>query len=329
MNKYRTENEIESSSKHFGICSCRWKGVVCLAGILICLVIGSFCILTYGAATAEIGGSESEHMDTSGNPTSDVEDELTGTTEGCAEQEDGACPIQSMFDQCRKVFCRYQTYPIENHVKEKEAYQNYSNTKLSWWFRRDMNHGPSGCDDTIDISEYDAYYLDQTALKKEDVPACFFVTQTYIRDNVAIAKRMKEEGHQVGNHTIYHICMPDKSYEEIVQEVNGCAEYMKEATGYAMDPYLRPPCGEYSARTLAITQDLGFKTIFWSMAYMDFDVNNQPGVDFVIDHFNKYHHSGAIILMHNVSSSNAGALEKVIANLKAEGYRFASLNELQ
>ena len=123
--------------------------------------------------------------------------------------------------------------------------------------------------------------------------------------------------------------MPDKYYEEIVQEVNGCADYMKEATGYAMDPYLRPPCGEYSARTLAITQDLGFKTIFWSMAYMDFDVNNQPGVDFVIDHFNKYHHSGAIILMHNVSSSNAGALEKVIANLKAEGYRFASLNELQ
>ena len=265
-------------------------------------------------------------------------------------------PIHSMFDQCRKVFCRYQTYPIENHLKEKEAYQSLDNTKLSWWFRRDMNHGPSGCDDTIDISEYDAYYLDQNAskknekivyltfdcgyengyteqmldiLKKEDVPACFFVTQTYIRDNVAIAKRMKEEGHQVGNHTIYHICMPDKSYEEIVQEVNGCADYMKEATGYAMDPYLRPPCGEYSARTLAITQDLGFKTIFWSMAYMDFDVNNQPGVDFVIDHFNKYHHSGAIILMHNVSSSNAGALEKVIANLKAEGYRFASLNELQ
>ena len=56
--------------------------------------------------------------------------------------------------------------------------------------------------------------------------------------------------------------MPDKSYEEIVQEVNGCADYMKEATGYAMDPYLRPPCGEYSARTLAITQDLGFKTNF-------------------------------------------------------------------
>lgn len=352
MGNYNVGNETKNGSR----CVCKWKGVVCLAGILISLVVGSFCVVTYGASAGEADGSESEQVDTSGNPTSDVEDGLTGTTGGYAEQEDGDLPIHSMFDQCRKVFCRYQTYPIENHLKEKEAYQSLDNTKLSWWFRRDMNHGPSGCDDTIDISEYDAYYLDQNAskknekvvyltfdcgyengyteqmldiLKKEDVPACFFVTPTYIRDNVAIAKRMKEEGHQVGNHTIYHICMPDKSYEEIVQEVNGCADYMKEATGYAMDPYLRPPCGEYSARTLAITQDLGFKTIFWSMAYMDFDVNNQPGVDFVIDHFNKYHHSGAIILMHNVSSSNAGALEKVIANLKAEGYRFASLNELQ
>ena len=273
MGNYNVGNETKNGSR----CVCKWKGVVCLAGILISLVVGSFCVVTYGASAGEADGSESEQVDTSGNPTSDVEDGLTGTTGGYAEQKDGDLPIQNMFDKCRKVFCRYQTYPIENHLKEKEAYQSLDNTKLSWWFRRDMNHGPSGCDDTIDISEYDAYYLDQNAskknekvvyltfdcgyengyteqmldiLKKEDVPACFFVTQTYIRDNVAIAKRMKEEGHQVGNHTIYHICMPDKSYEEIVQEVNGCADYMKEATGYAMDPYLRPPCGEYSARTL-------------------------------------------------------------------------------
>ena len=242
MGNYNVGNETKNGSR----CVCKWKGVVCLAGILISLVVGSFCVVTYGASAGEADGSESEQVDTSGNPTSDVEDGLTGTTGGYAEQEDGDLPIHSMFDQCRKVFCRYQTYPIENHLKEKEAYQSLDNTKLSWWFRRDMNHGPSGCDDTIDISEYDAYYLDQNAskknekvvyltfdcgyengyteqmldiLKKEDVPACFFVTQTYIRDNVAIAKRMKEEGHQVGNHTIYHICMPDKSYEEIVQEV--------------------------------------------------------------------------------------------------------------
>lgn len=264
----------------------------------------------------------------------------------------GSSALADWFRFCK----RYQQLPIESQVRDKDTYYEFDNTKLAWWFKRDMNHGPSGCDDTIDISEYNAYYLDQDAiargekviyltfdcgfengyteqmldvLKKENVPACFFVTQTYIRDNVAIVKRMKEEGHQVGNHTIYHICMPEKSYEENLQEICGCAEYMKEATGYEMDPYLRPPSGEYSARTLAWTRDLGYKTIFWSMAYMDFDVNNQPGVDFVVNHFEKYHHSGAIILMHNVSSSNQGALEKVIVNLKAEGYRFASLNELE
>ena len=141
MGNYNVGNETKNGSR----CVCKWKGVVCLAGILISLVVGSFCVVTYGASAGEADGSESEQVDTSGNPTSDVEDGLTGTTGGYAEQEDGDLPIHSMFDQCRKVFCRYQTYPIENHLKEKEAYQSLDNTKLSWWFRRDMNHGPSGC----------------------------------------------------------------------------------------------------------------------------------------------------------------------------------------
>ncbi|MGN0436668.1 MAG: polysaccharide deacetylase family protein [Wujia sp.] len=265
--------------------------------------------------------------------------------------------------QC--VDARYLTFEIENHVRDKDTYYSYSNEKLEWWFKRDTEHGPSGCDDTIDISDYGAYYLDKNAisngegsaavdeeskvlyltfdcgyengytnqildvLKQQEVPACFFVTQTFIRDNPELVIRMKEEGHQVGNHTITHPSLPSKSYEEIIEEITGCADYMKEKTGYSMDPYLRPPRGEYSERTLAITSDLGYKTIFWSMAYLDYDVNNQPGANYVIEHFNKYHHSGAIILMHNVSSSNAAALETVISNMKEQGYRFASLNELK
>ena len=100
MKNYDVGNETGNDSRCVGVLRCRWKGVVCLAGILISLVVGSFGVVTYGASTAEIDGSESK-------------------------------PIQSMFDKCRKVFCRYQTYPIENHLKEKEAYQNYNNTKLS------------------------------------------------------------------------------------------------------------------------------------------------------------------------------------------------------
>ena len=251
---------------------------------------------------------------------------------------------------------RYKTYETENKIKDKSSYYEYKNDKLAWWFKRDSEHGPSGCDNTIDIALYGGYYLDTTkgadsekvlyltfdcgyengytgklldVLKKQDVPACFFVTKTYVRDNQDLVKRMKSEGHQVGNHTITHPSMPKKSYEEIIQEITGCAEYMEEVTGYKMDPYLRPPMGEYSERTLAITRDLGYKTIFWSMAYLDYDVNKQPGANYVIDHFNKYHHNGAIILMHNVSSSNASALETVIKNMKEQGYRFTSLNELE
>ena len=90
----------------------------------------------------------------------------------------------------------------------------------------------------------------------------------------------------------------------------------------------RPPSGEYSERTLAITRDLGYETVFWSMAYLDYDVNKQPGADYVIDYFKKYYHNGAIPLMHNVSSSNAEALDTVLTNLENEGFTFGNLNNL-
>ena len=191
-------------------------------------------------------------------------------------------------------------------------YESISNELNAWWFKRNNEHKPSGCQDELDISRYDA----------------FFVTQTYIRDNIDIVKRMKEEGHMVCNHTITHPSMPDKNMEELTREITGCANYMYEVTGYHMDMYLRPPKGEYSERTLQLTKDLGYKTVFWSMAYLDYDVNNQPGVDYVVSHFEKYYHPGAIPLIHNVSSANAGALDNILSNLDKEGYRFGLLDEL-
>lgn len=310
----------------------KWLWVILVAVVIVLLVKGGI-LSGIGKKLAFISYNNELHTNTDGG-----EDESASSTDA---------KMQSDVDD------RYLTLPIEENVREKEAYYDYPNDMLAWWFKRDDKHGPSGCDDTLDISEYGAYYLDKNTedkviyltfdcgyengytehildvLKNQDVPACFFVTKTYIRDNPELTKRMKEEGHQVGNHTITHPSMPSKSYEEIIQEITGCADYMKEVTGYDMDPYLRPPRGEYSARTLMLTHDLGYKTIFWSMAYLDYDVNNQPGADFVIEHFKKYHHNGAIILMHNVSASNSEALDEVITNLKAEGYRFASLNELE
>lgn len=232
-------------------------------------------------------------------------------------------------------------------------YDQISNKKYAWWFKRNDTHDKSGASQEVDLAKYNACYVDNKTdekvmyltfdcgyengftgqildtLKKHDAKAIFFVTKTFIRDNVDLTKRMKEEGHLVGNHTCSHPSMPSKSSEEIVKEITDCASYMKEATGFDMDPFFRPPMGEYSERTLKITQDLGYKTIFWSMAYLDYDIKNQPGKEYVVNHFKKYYHNGAVPLIHNVSQSNAQALDDVLTFLGQEGYKFPSVAEMK
>ncbi len=165
-------------------------------------------------------------------------------------------------------------------------------------------------------------------LKKHKAIATFFVTKPFIKDEPELVKRMKQEGHIVGNHTVHHPSMPEKSARENKIELIECAEYMKEATGYEMDKVMRPPRGEYSERTMRITKNMGYKTIFWSMAYVDYDVKNQPGADYVRQYYRDNHHNGAIPLIHNVSSSNAEALDDVLTFLEGEGYEFGSTLEL-
>lgn len=221
-----------------------------------------------------------------------------------------------------------------------------------WWLKRNEDHQQPEVSDKIDLSKYDAYYTEPKCkekklyltfdcgyengftpkildvLKKQKVVAAFFVTKPFIREEAKLVKRMKKEGHVVGNHTVHHKSMPTLSDRDNKQEIIDCAQYCKEATGYEMDPFIRPPMGEYNERTLALTKKMGYRTIFWSMAYVDFDVNRQPGKEYVIEHFQKYIHNGAIPLMHNVSRSNAEALDMVITNLKKKGYHFESLKKL-
>lgn len=221
-----------------------------------------------------------------------------------------------------------------------------------WWLKRNENHQTPEVSDYIDLSKYDAYYVNPKCkkkkifltfdcgyengftpkildvLKKQKIVAAFFVTKPFIREGRELVRRMKKEGHIVGNHTVHHKSMPTLSDRDNKQEIIDCAEYCKEATGYEMDHFIRPPMGEYNEKTLKLTKSMGYKTIFWSMAYVDFDVNKQPGKQYVVEHFKKYTHNGAIPLMHNVSQSNAEALDEVITNLKKEGYQFESLKNL-
>lgn len=302
--------------------------IYCAIGVII-VSVAVLCFIMQGKHRDNSGVNQN------GKVGSETEEKEASDTEDSKSLEDPA------------------TLSHENRViVENTDYAAIDNTLYSWWFKRNDNHEKSGCQDDFDITEFDAFYTvpvnekiiyitfdcgyenGYTAdildtLKKEEVTAAFFVTQTFIRDNIELTKRMKEEGHLVCNHTVRHPCMPEKSVEEQKQELLDCENYMKEATGYEMDLFFRPPKGEYSKRTLQIVKDLGYSTIFWSMAYLDYDVNNQPTSSHVVEHFGKYYHPGAIPLLHNVSQANHDALEQVIINLKKEGYSFGSLYDLQ
>ena len=250
------------------------------------------------------------------------------------------------------IFC-ISVINVNSQTVETSSTGVVSDKKIEWGIKRGDNHEQPdlGSENRRIIDQYEGISIGNSekpyiyltfdcgyengftpkildVLKKKKVPAAFFVTKPFIRENPDLVKRMKKEGHVVGNHTVHHKSMPGLSDRNNKQEISDCAEYCREATGYDMDLFIRPPMGEYSEQTLALTKKMGYKTIFWSMAYVDFKVDDQPGKQYVIDHFDQYAHNGAIPLMHNVSESNAEALGTVIDHLKKEGYEFLSLKKL-
>jgi len=249
---------------------------------------------------------------------------------------------------------------IEEEVKEEPKEQPkeeitselLSNEKKGWSFKRNSEHRPIIAYTDFDVREYGGYYLGNTGekviyltfdngyengytptildtLKENDVKAIFFVTKSYIKYEPELVKRMKDEGHLVGNHSVTHPSFPEISDEQVAEEILDTESYMEEMTGYKMDTFFRPPMGEYSERTLKLTNDLGYKSIFWSLTYKDWDVKNQLGKQYAYDHVINNIHPGAIPLLHAVSSSNTEALDDIIKEIKKEGYSFGSLYDLK
>ena len=140
---------------------------------------------------------------------------------------------------------------------------------------------------------------------------------------------MKEEGHVVGNHSQTHPDFTTQTDEQVIAEVSQVAAKFKEVVGTEMDPFFRFPSGRYSEKDLYIVRKLGFRSIFWSMAYKDWDTKDQPGKDYAYQHVMANYHPGAVILLHAVSSSNTEALADIITSLDEAGYRFGSLYELE
>lgn len=158
-------------------------------------------------------------------------------------------------------------------------------------------------------------------LKEKNVKAVFFVTYDFASANPELIKRMIDEGHIVGNHTYRHYTMDEVDDETAREEVTYLHNYMKDKFGYTMS-YFRFPKGEFSQRSLAIVQELGYKSVFWSFAYADWDVNNPANEDEAFQNICESTHNGEIMLLHAVSKTNANILGRVIDDIKQQGYKF-------
>lgn len=165
-------------------------------------------------------------------------------------------------------------------------------------------------------------------LKEKQVPAIFFVTGHYVKDQPELLKRMVAEGHLIGNHSWGHPDMTRISDQRIKEELEKVKEAVAQVTPQKELPFVRPPRGIFSERMLAVSKQLGYTNVFWSVAYKDWDTKAQRGSNYAYHNVMAQLHPGAVILLHSVSKDNAEALAKIIDDARKEGYQFKGLDHL-
>ena len=165
-------------------------------------------------------------------------------------------------------------------------------------------------------------------LKKHKTPAAFFLVGNYIEKNADLVRRMVDEGHIVGNHTMHHPDMSRIGKADFEKELSSLASLFKEVTGKELPKYYRPPQGIYSRENLQMAKDLGYKTVFWSLAYADWNNNDQPTAEYAFNKLLNRTHNGAVILLHSTSKTNAEILDELLTRWENEGYTFKSIDTL-
>ena len=202
------------------------------------------------------------------------------------------------------------------------------------------------------LSQYDGYYMGDSSeknlyltfdagyengytagildvLKKHDVKAAFFLVGNYLKTSPELVKRMVSEGHTVGNHTYSHPDMSAISTEDAFrEELSKLEDEYKSVTGKEMLKYYRPPQGKYSEANLKMAKDLGYRTIFWSLAYVDWYESDQPTKEEAFNKLIPRVHPGAIVLLHSTSKTNAEILDELLTKWEKMGYKFKSITEL-
>ncbi len=204
----------------------------------------------------------------------------------------------------QKHFSKFNSFTLDTTTKEKVLYLTFDCGY--------ENNGLTG--KMLDI------------LKEKKVPAAFFCTLHHIKDQPELISRMIKEGHIVGNHSANHPSFPDISRTKMVEEIEECENYLRENFGYAAK-FFRFPAGEYSDSALDAVNSIGYVSVFWSVAYSDWDTSNSKGRDYAIKTVMDRIHPGAVILLHSVSQDNADALGEIIDRARKEGYEFRSLDQ--
>lgn len=248
----------------------------------------------------------------------------------------------------------------EGNDKPKYSYGKYTISKsdastenIGFWFGRNKDFKRPEAPLTIeDFKKYNAYYLGEDekviyltfdeglnntqaeknldTLKKHNIKGTFFVTKGFIEANTDIVKRMVNEGHVVGNHTYNHPNMAqtaEENPEQFIKELAITEDTFKNLVGTEMDKVLRFPEGTFSECAMDYANKMGYKCIFWSFAYKDWNAEWNDK-DYALDWMKTYSHNGAIYLLHGVNKANADALDEFITYMESEGYRFDVVTNL-
>ncbi len=223
---------------------------------------------------------------------------------GLSFQKEGAAPVGNATPEYLK---QYNGYFIDAaQSKEKKIYLTF-----------DAGYENGYTEKILDV------------LKKEEVPATFFLVGNYIEKSPDLVKRMEAEGHIVGNHTMHHPDMASIAEKSAFEkELKDLEDTYKQVTGKDMKKFYRPPQGKYSENNLKQACEMGYTTVFWSLAYVDWYENDQPTREDALNTLNKRIHPGAIVLLHSTSKTNSEILEELIKGWKDKGYKFCSLDEI-
>ena len=236
---------------------------------------------------------------------------------------------------------------------------NATSRTASWYCARKKDHTQPNLPSDLEFSkEYNLYWIDDRyssyddgekviyltfdvgyengnvskildVMKEENVVGSFFILGNVVKRNPELVLRMANEGHIVCNHTLNHPNLVGKSEESFKNEVLGLENEYRRLTGKEMSKFFRPPQGTFDCEMLERAQALGYKTVFWSFAYADWDNDKQMDEDVALKKILDNIHNGEIMLIHPTSATNAKIMKKLIRELKQQGYNFATLDKIK